>query len=69
MNLLRHTPSFSRPDPLGDGLAEAIAAEQSEPDAFVHDGFLDGEQLASTWQSTLDDLKQDPDWFDFATED
>jgi hypothetical protein len=60
--------SFSQVDPLGGGLAEEIAAEQSEPEAITLEEQLDGQLLADQWGQAVDELEQDPDWFKF-TED
>lgn len=71
MSLLNfhHTPSFSEPDPLGNGLAEEIAAEQAEPDAIVLQETPDGQSLSEQWQHVVEEVEQDPDWFSFAEDD
>ena len=69
MQLFKRTLTFRSPDPLGDGLAEAIRAEQQEAARHGFEDNFDGDELAESWQRALDDLKNDPDWFDLlATE-
>ena len=60
MNLFRRI-HFDPIDPLGNGLADEIAAEQAEPEAIVleEDG---GESLAESWQRVIDDFNQDPEY-------
>jgi hypothetical protein len=71
MSLLNfhHTPSFAEPDPLGNGLAEEIAAEQAEADAIVLQENPDGQSLSEQWQHVVEEVEQDPDWFSFAEDD
>lgn len=69
MSLLRHSITFSQHDPLDDGLKDAIRAEQREAESDNFENTLDGDSLAASWAHTLDDLKHDPDWFDFAVDD
>ena len=61
MSLFHHI-SFVKPDPLGAGLAEEIAAEQSEPEAITLEESLDADGLRSSWEHITDELKNDPDW-------
>jgi hypothetical protein len=63
MSFLHHI-SLPQPDPLGGGLREEIAEEQQEPEAegFISD--IDGDNLADSWSHIVNDLHQDPDWFD-----
>ncbi|HEY1085124.1 MAG TPA: hypothetical protein VGE34_00175 [Candidatus Saccharimonadales bacterium] len=63
MNLFHHHIHFGAVDPLANGLADEIAAEQAEPDAFVLEEQLD-ETLADRWQVIIDDAKQDKDYID-----
>ena len=57
-----HTPiSFIKPDPLGDGLGDAIRAEQQEPERFDLFDQLDG-RLAHKWEAILVDARKDPDF-------
>lgn len=66
LKLLHHKLSLSRIDPLGGGLAEEIAAEQSEPDAIALEENLEGETLSEQWQHVVEDVEKDPEWFTFA---
>lgn len=59
---LFHRISFTQPDPLGAGLAEEIAAEQSEPEAITLEESLDANELRSAWEHITDELKHDPEW-------
>lgn len=65
MNLFRHRIGFSTPDPLGNGLAEEIAAEQREPEAFTSLEDTSGEELTAQWNAIVKDIEKDPDWFKF----
>lgn len=58
MPLFRHTISFPTIDPLGDGLAEEIEAEQEEPEAMSLEYDVDGDDLSSYWQYVADDNAQ-----------
>ena len=69
MSIIHKSIHFASPDPLGDGVGDDIEAERNEPDAFNFDQPMDGNQLADSWSHTLEDLKQDPDWFDLASSD
>lgn len=65
----RHRIRFQPIDPLGDGLGDDIAAEQNEADAITDlSDPIDAQHLAHTWGALLEEVKQDPDWFDFATD-
>lgn len=64
----RSTISFTQRDPLGDGLGDDIAAEQSEADAFQTLSDASGDELASHWSKIVKDIEKDPDWFDFSNE-
>ena len=66
MNLFRHHISFAKPDPLGNGLAEEIAAEQREPEAFTSLEDTPGEELSRQWTAIVKDIEKDPDWFKFS---
>ena len=65
MSFLHHI-SLPQPDPLGGGLREEIAEEQQEPESegFISD--LDGDTLAESWGSIVNDLHEDPEWIDFS---
>lgn len=69
MKLFKKSLTFAQPDPLGDGLAEQIRAEQKEAQNYGFDANFDGDALANSWETTLEDLRQDPDWFDLASTD
>lgn len=67
--LPRHHVTFAPIDPLGDGLGEDIAAERREAGAI--DDLtepIDPQHLAQSWGSLLEEVKSDPDWFDFASD-
>ena len=68
-HLLKHHLSFTHPDPLGGGLAEEIAAEQSEPEAIALEEYADGEALVDRWTHVVEEVEQDPEWFDFAKDE
>lgn len=69
MNLFhRHTVSFAKVDPLGDGLGDEIAREQSEAESIKSLDDVSGEELATKWNEIVSDIKKDPDWFDFSKE-
>lgn len=58
---------FNPIDPLGDGLGDDIAAERNESDAITDlSDPIDAQSLANTWGTLLEEVKQDPEWFDFA---
>jgi hypothetical protein len=67
MSLFHHI-SLPEIDPLGGGLAEEITAEQQEPEAMILNDGPD-ENLSDSWSHIVEDLKQEPDWFDFAGEE
>lgn len=69
MNIFKRSITFSNPDPLGGGLQEQIRAEQQEAREYGFEANFDGDELASSWENTLDDLRQDPDWYDLASTD
>ncbi|MBH2007702.1 hypothetical protein I8H83_03810 [Candidatus Saccharibacteria bacterium] len=67
--LSRRHIHFDPIDPLGDGLGDDIAAEQNEPEAITDlSDPLDAQELAQTWGTLLEEVKEDPEWFDFAAE-
>ena len=68
MSLFRRKVSFSKPDPLADGLADEIAAEQSEADAFQTLSDTSAEELVQHWSKIIKDVEKDPTWFDFDNE-
>ncbi len=66
--LFHHTISFSKTDPLGDGLGEEIEAEQLEPEAItLEEGLSEGE-IEEFWKSVAKDIENDPEWFRFTNE-
>lgn len=69
MQLFKSSITFKNPDPLGGGLEEEIRAEQQEAQQYGFDANFDGDELANSWATTLEDLKQDPDWYDLASTD
>jgi hypothetical protein len=65
MSLFNRHVTFKKIDPLGDGLAEEIAAEKNEPDAIILEEGAD-EQLVEQWEAVVKDIEKDPKWFKFA---
>lgn len=63
-----HHVQFAQADPLGDGLGDEIAQEQTESQAITLEETVDEEQLDRYWQSVEADIQNDPEWFHF-TED
>lgn len=61
-----HKLQFQPVDPLGDGLGDDIAHEQSEPGAAEFQQDIDGNNLTDFWNKVEDDVKKDPDWFTFS---
>lgn len=62
-----HHITFDPVDPFGDGLGDDIAAERRDPDTVMDlSDQLDGDELSSNWGVLLEEVKQDPEWFDFA---
>lgn len=67
--LLRHHIRFDPVDPLGDGLGDDIAAERSEAEAITNlSDPIDAQDLSHRWSVLLEEVKTDPEWFDFAGE-
>lgn len=64
----RESVRFTAIDPLGGGLAEAIAAEQSESDAIVLEETIDGHLLSEQW-SMINEEATKAEWFVLADED
>lgn len=69
MKILRRTIHFNNIDPLGDGLREEIRAEQLEPEAMTLDPVVDADALNQQWSQIVDDLHDDPTWFNFNNEE
>lgn len=62
LNLFHHSISFSKADPLGDGLGDDIEAERLEPEAIVlEDGVVEGE-LEAKWEEIQEEIREDPEW-------
>lgn len=59
---------FSEIDPLANGLAEDIAREQREADAFGTLDDISPEELTRAWGAISDDIKKDPTWFSYTDE-
>ena len=57
---------FQPVDPLGDGLGDDIAREQSEPGAEEFQKDIDGENLTMFWSEVEKDVQNDPNWFTFS---
>lgn len=67
--LPHHHVSFNPIDPLGDGLGDDIAAERREAEAITDlSDPIDAQDLAMSWGALLEEVKQDPEWFNFADE-
>lgn len=67
--LPHHRIRFSPVDPLGDGLGDDIAAERREPEAITSLADpIDASELSQKWSVLLEEVKTDPEWFDFASE-
>jgi len=64
MSLFHRKISFTKHDPLGDGLGDLIDAERAEGDSITL-ADEDGQQLAAFWNGVSKNLKKDPDWFEF----
>lgn len=58
--------AFEPIDPLGDGLREAIEAEQRESEAIMLQDENLGDSLQYAWEEISHDIKHDPEWFHFA---
>ncbi len=65
----RRSLSFTTPDPLGGGLAEAIAAEQAEAEAITLEEVPDTVGLIEQWDRVVEDIEHDPEWFSFASDE
>lgn len=65
MNIFNKKIQFDTPDPYGDGLREAMEAEQREPEAFDTLEDVSEEDLTASWNKIVKDIEKDPDWFTF----
>lgn len=63
-----HKLQFQPVDPLGDGLGDDIAREQSEAGVVAFQGDLDGNSLAAFWDEVERDVQKDPNWYNFTEE-
>lgn len=67
-----HPPLELAPVPVdddGDELTQAIQSDPIEHDnTWTLDERPDTQELESFWTTVTEDLKSDPDWFDFAKE-
>ncbi len=65
MGIFKNKVSFTRHDPLDDGLKDAINAEQNDADAFT---LADptGDELTEKWDTIVKDVEKDPGWFSFS---
>lgn len=66
MSIFHRHISFSKQDPLDDGLKDDIVAEQREADAFHTLSDPSGEDLTKQWSAIVEDIEKDPSWFDFS---
>jgi hypothetical protein len=66
--IFHRTISFTKADPLDDGLREEIEAEKMEPEAITLEDGVDEGQLEAYWQSVEKDIEKDPEWFRFENE-
>lgn len=63
-DFLKHI-KFASPNPLGAGLAEEIADEQAESDAFTLDNYINVGELQDNWQHITEEFESDPEWAEF----
>lgn len=57
--------AFQPIDPLGDGLGDDIAREQSNPETLAFQEDINGERLIEFWSRIMHETRKDPDWFGF----
>lgn len=55
--------AFEPVDPLGDGLGDDIAAQQSNPEVLAFQEDLDADNLVAFWSEVERDVRSDPDWY------
>ncbi len=58
--------AFQPVDPMGDGLGDDIANEQSQAEVTAFQQDLDGQNLIGFWDKVEDDIHKDPEWIDFS---
>ncbi len=63
-----HKIAFQQIDPLGDGLGDEIDEERREDDNIDLKEQFDPE-FGERWDKIVQDVRKDPDWFDFANEE
>ena len=68
MSIFHHKIQFSEIDPLANGLAEEIAAEQHEAEAIHSFEDTSAEDLDAFWTRVVSEARKDPSWFDFSNE-
>ena len=56
LSLFSRTLQFEPVDPLGDGLREDIASEQSDPDTLAFQNDIDGQSLVDFWNEVGRDI-------------
>lgn len=61
-----HKIQFTTQDPLGNGLADDIAAEQREPEAIRTLDDTSSNDLEAFWGEVIEDAKKDKDFFAYA---
>jgi hypothetical protein len=66
MSIFHHHIGFSKPDPLGNGLGDEIAAEQREPEAITSLDDTSSQDLEAFWGEVVKDVEKDKDWFSFS---
>ena len=67
MSIFHHV-RFAKVDPLANGLADEIAAEQREADAINSLEDTSPEDLEKFWSGVVEDIKKDPQWSHFTEE-
>lgn len=67
MSIFHHI-RFSKVDPLANGLADEIAAEQREAEAINSLEDTSPEELEKFWSGVVEDIKKDPQWSRFSEE-
>ncbi len=69
MHIFHHQKvQFSAKDPLGNGLADEITAEQNEPEAITSLDDTPSRDLEQFWGQVIEDAKKDKDFYAYAEE-
>lgn len=69
MSIFHHQKiQFTAKDPLGNGLADEIAEEQSEPEAITTLDDTPSGDLEEFWGEVISDAKKDKDFFAYTEE-